>query len=90
VFPLAEVLEPAGIRAGACEVLFLGVDRETVPGLTGPIDFERSLTLDDASSSEILLAYAMNGAPLPSSTDISFVSPCGAVSNDVRQLADRD
>src|SRR5271168_731784 len=63
--PLAEVLDRAGIRAGACEVLFRGVDRGTVPGRTGPVHFERSLTLDDASSSEILLAYAMNGEPLP-------------------------
>jgi len=63
--PLAEVLERAGIRAGACEVLFRGVDRGTVPGRTGPVHFERSLTLNEASSSEILLAYAMNGEPLP-------------------------
>jgi DMSO/TMAO reductase YedYZ molybdopterin-dependent catalytic subunit len=62
--PLAEVLERAGIEAGACEVLFRGVDRGTVPGRTGPVHFERSLTLNDASSS-ILLAYAMNGEPLP-------------------------
>jgi DMSO/TMAO reductase YedYZ molybdopterin-dependent catalytic subunit len=63
--PLAEVLERAGIKAGACEVLFRGVDRGTVPGRTGLIHFERSLTLNDAASSEILLAYAMNGEPLP-------------------------
>jgi DMSO/TMAO reductase YedYZ molybdopterin-dependent catalytic subunit len=63
--PLAEVLERAGIKAGTCEVLFRGVDRGTVPGRTGPIHFERSLTLNAASGSEILLAYAMNGEPLP-------------------------
>src|SRR5260370_6119685 len=63
--PLAEVLERAGIKAGAAEVLFRGVDRGTVSGRTGPIHFERSLTLNDAASSEILLAYAMNGEPLP-------------------------
>lgn len=63
--PLVEVLESSGIKAGACEVLFRGVDRGTVPGRTGPVHFERSLTLNDASSSEILLAYAMNGEPLP-------------------------
>ncbi len=63
--PLAELMERAGIRAGACEVLFRGVDRGTVPGRTEPVHFERSLTLNDASNSEILLAYAMNGEPLP-------------------------
>ena len=30
-----------------------------------PVPFERSLSLDDARSSEALLAYAMNGEPLP-------------------------
>ena len=54
-----------GIRTGACEVLFRGVDRGTVPGQTGSVHFERSLTLSDASNSEILLACAMNGEPLP-------------------------
>jgi len=63
--PLAEVLERAGIRAGACELLFRGADRGTLPGQSVPIQFERSLSLDDASRSEILLAYAMNGEPLP-------------------------
>jgi DMSO/TMAO reductase YedYZ molybdopterin-dependent catalytic subunit len=63
--PLAEVLDRAGIRAEAREVLFRGVDRGTVPARTGPIHFERSLALDDARSSEILLVYAMNGEPLP-------------------------
>src|SRR5262249_5862070 len=59
--PLVDVLDRAGIRAGACEVLFRGVDRGTVPGRTGSVHFERSLTLSDANNSEILLAYAMNG-----------------------------
>jgi DMSO/TMAO reductase YedYZ molybdopterin-dependent catalytic subunit len=63
--PLVEVLDRAGIRAGACEVLFRGVDRGTLPGRTEPVHFERSLTLNDAKSSEVLLAYAMNGEPLP-------------------------
>lgn len=63
--PLAEVLDRAGIKAGAREVLFRGVDGGTVPGRTGSVHFERSLTLDDASGSEVLLAYAMNGEPLP-------------------------
>jgi DMSO/TMAO reductase YedYZ molybdopterin-dependent catalytic subunit len=63
--PLAEVLERVGIKAGAREVLFRGVDRGTLPGGTEPIHFERSLTLSDAQSSEVLLAYAMNGEPLP-------------------------
>jgi DMSO/TMAO reductase YedYZ molybdopterin-dependent catalytic subunit len=63
--PLAEVLERAGIKAGAREVLFRGVDRGTVSERKGPIHFERSLSLSDVSNSEVLLAYAMNGEPFP-------------------------
>jgi len=63
--PLVEVLDRAGIKAGACEVVFRGADSGTVPGRTGTIRFERSLRLDDARDSGALLAYAMNGEPLP-------------------------
>jgi DMSO/TMAO reductase YedYZ molybdopterin-dependent catalytic subunit len=59
------VLDRAGIKAGACEVLFKGADCGRVPARTETIQFERSLSLDQARNSEILLAYAMNGEPLP-------------------------
>ena len=63
--PLVEVLDRAGIKAGAREVLFRGADGGTLPGHMAPIRFERSLRLDDAREREVLLAYAMNGEPLP-------------------------
>jgi DMSO/TMAO reductase YedYZ molybdopterin-dependent catalytic subunit len=63
--PLVEVLDRAGIRAGAAEVLFRGADRGEIAGRSGTQSFERSLSVDDARSSEALLAYAMNGEPLP-------------------------
>jgi DMSO/TMAO reductase YedYZ molybdopterin-dependent catalytic subunit len=63
--PLVEVMERAGIKTGAAELLFRGVDRGMVSGRTGPIHFERSLSLSDARSPEVLLAYAMNGEALP-------------------------
>jgi len=63
--PLAEVLDRAGIKAGAREVLFRGADSGMLPGKTEVIRFERSLKLDDARDSEAVLAYAMNGEPLP-------------------------
>ncbi len=63
--PLVEVLDRAGIKAGACEVLFQGADSGRVPGRAEAIHFERSLSLDQARNSDILLAYAMNGEPLP-------------------------
>jgi DMSO/TMAO reductase YedYZ molybdopterin-dependent catalytic subunit len=64
--PLVEVLDRAGLRASAREVLFRGADGGTVEGQTGSIRFERSLKLSDARDSKALLAYAMNGEPLPS------------------------
>jgi DMSO/TMAO reductase YedYZ molybdopterin-dependent catalytic subunit len=63
--PLVEVLERAGAGAGAREVMFRGADSGPVDQHLEAIHFERSLTLDDALSSGALLAYAMNGEPLP-------------------------
>ena len=63
--PLAEILDRAGVKAPAREVLFRGADGGTVEGHTEPIRFERSLKLDVARESDTLLAYAMNGEPLP-------------------------
>ena len=63
--PLVEVLNRAGVRDGAQEVLFRGIDSGVVEGLRESIHFERSLGVDDARGNRVLLAYAMNGAPLP-------------------------
>ena len=63
--PLAEVLDRAGVRTSAREVLFRGADGGVVEGHSAPIRFERSLPLDHARDADVLLAYAMNGEPLP-------------------------
>jgi DMSO/TMAO reductase YedYZ molybdopterin-dependent catalytic subunit len=63
--PLVEVLDRSGIRPGAREVLFRGADSGRVDGRSESIRFERSLQLDDARGADVLLAYAMNGEPLP-------------------------
>ncbi len=63
--PLVEVLDRASVKATACEILMRGADRGTVERVTAPIAFERSLSLDEARGSGALLAYAMNGEPLP-------------------------
>ncbi len=63
--PLAAVLRRAGIQPGAHEVVFSGADRGSVDGRPHPIHFERSLSVADALESGALLAYAMNGQPLP-------------------------
>jgi DMSO/TMAO reductase YedYZ molybdopterin-dependent catalytic subunit len=57
------LLEEAGLRDGAVEVLFGALDR----GIDGGVEqaYERSLTLDEALGAGALLAYELNGAPLP-------------------------
>jgi DMSO/TMAO reductase YedYZ molybdopterin-dependent catalytic subunit len=47
------------------KVLFRGADRGPVEGSSGTIRYERSLRLDEAGDSGAILAYVMNGEPLP-------------------------
>jgi DMSO/TMAO reductase YedYZ molybdopterin-dependent catalytic subunit len=63
--PLAEVLDRAGVKPAAREIVFRGADRAPGRHSNGATSFERSLSLDDVRQSEVLLAYAMNGEPLP-------------------------
>jgi DMSO/TMAO reductase YedYZ molybdopterin-dependent catalytic subunit len=63
--PLVEVLDRAGVRSSGREVVFRGADGGAVDGHSEPIRFERSLSLGDARDENVLLAYAMNGEPLP-------------------------
>jgi DMSO/TMAO reductase YedYZ molybdopterin-dependent catalytic subunit len=63
--PLTEILDRAGARRDAREVLFRGADGGEVPGRAAPIRFERSLGVDHARDAGVLIAYAMNGEPLP-------------------------
>ena len=66
--PLAAVLERAGVRSGAVEVVLEGADRGEVssdPRPDGPMPFARSLPLAKARQDEVLLAYQMNGVDLP-------------------------
>jgi DMSO/TMAO reductase YedYZ molybdopterin-dependent catalytic subunit len=61
--PLAPILAAAGVEDSVRNLVFTGQDR----GIQGGIahDYERSLTLDEALGDDVLLAYEMNGAPLP-------------------------
>jgi DMSO/TMAO reductase YedYZ molybdopterin-dependent catalytic subunit len=63
--PLVEILDRAGVRTGALEVRFRGADSGEVDKRRGNIHFERSLSLDQARESDPILAWAMNGEPLP-------------------------
>jgi DMSO/TMAO reductase YedYZ molybdopterin-dependent catalytic subunit len=62
---LDDVLDRAGLQAGATDLVFRGADRGTVDDSREPIWFERGLSLQEARGSGALLAYAMNGEPLP-------------------------
>lgn len=66
---LRDVLELAGVDPRAAEVVLIGADRGVVDGgkktaSPGPIAFARSLPIDKAMADSVLLAYAMNDAPL--------------------------
>jgi DMSO/TMAO reductase YedYZ molybdopterin-dependent catalytic subunit len=62
--PLRAVLEMAGPRESAIEVLCVGADTGTPADLGTRIAFERSLPIAEAQGDDVLLAYAMNGSDL--------------------------
>lgn len=59
---LADVLMRVGVQNEAAHVAFLGADRGATPNGDG---FGGSIPLSKAQSKEVLLAWAMNGEPLP-------------------------
>jgi DMSO/TMAO reductase YedYZ molybdopterin-dependent catalytic subunit len=59
---LRDVLDRAGVKAGALDVRFNGLDQPVVDGAP---DFMKSLTIDHARDGEVMLAYLMNGQQLP-------------------------
>jgi DMSO/TMAO reductase YedYZ molybdopterin-dependent catalytic subunit len=61
--PLRELLREAGPTDAAAEAVFTGADHGIERGIEQ--DYQRALTLDDALGDDVLLAYEMNGAPLP-------------------------
>ncbi len=64
--PLSAVLDDAGLRPGACEVVFTGADRGTSGTPSRRARFARSLHLDLPNGiADVLVATGMNGAPLP-------------------------
>lgn len=59
---LKDVLDAAGVKAGARQVTFNGLDR---PVIEKTPDFIKSLDLNHARNGEVMIAYEMNGEPLP-------------------------
>jgi DMSO/TMAO reductase YedYZ molybdopterin-dependent catalytic subunit len=60
--PLKSVLDRAGVKAGAVQVAFEGLDGPVLPETP---DFAKALPLDHARDGEVMLALTMNGEPLP-------------------------
>ena len=60
--PLKAVLDNAGVKAGAKQVTFHGLDGPVMPETPA---FVKALDLDHARDGEVMLAFAMNGADLP-------------------------
>ncbi len=59
---LKDVLDRAGVKAGAVQVRFSGLDEAVVPDAPRLM---KSLDVDHARDGEVMIAYAMNGEQLP-------------------------
>lgn len=59
---LRDVLRQAGMRADAVEVVFDGADAPIIPATP---DFQKSLPVERALDENTLIAFEMNGRPLP-------------------------
>jgi DMSO/TMAO reductase YedYZ molybdopterin-dependent catalytic subunit len=62
---LSDVLRQVDLKPEARQVIFRGADGGAVAGHAGITRYERSLSLEEAREFQPLLAYAMNGGPLP-------------------------
>ena len=63
--PLHRILERAGLKPSAHEVVLEGADRGQPAFAPEEVPFAKSLPLEKALHPDTLLVYAMNGAPLP-------------------------
>ena len=61
--PLRGILEEVGLLEDAVEVVFTAHDRGVDQGVEH--DYQRSLSIEEAMREDVLLAYEMNGQPLP-------------------------
>lgn len=59
---LKDVLSRAGVATGARQVVFNGLDKSLLPQTP---DYLKALDIDHVLDGEVMLAYEMNGEPLP-------------------------
>jgi DMSO/TMAO reductase YedYZ molybdopterin-dependent catalytic subunit len=62
---LRDVLRTVAIPSGTVELLFRGADEGVPKDLGRRISYERSLPIDDALRDDVLVAYLMEGVPIP-------------------------
>ena len=60
--PLKTVLEKAGVKAGAAQVTFRGLDKPVLPSTP---EFIKALDISHAMDGEPMIAWSMNGTDLP-------------------------
>lgn len=61
--PLADLLQAAGVRPDGVDVVFTGADHGIERGVEQ--DFQRSLSVAEAMDAGAIVAWEMNGQPLP-------------------------
>jgi DMSO/TMAO reductase YedYZ molybdopterin-dependent catalytic subunit len=61
--PLAPLLRSAGLDESTVDLVFTGADHGVERGVAQ--DYQRALPVAEAQREDVLLAYEMNGAPLP-------------------------
>ena len=59
---LKDILEMAGVKKGSIEVTFQGLDKGALPDIPA---FIKSLDINHAIDSNVIIAYEMNGQPIP-------------------------
>src|SRR5579875_2617721 len=59
---LRDILDRAGLTANAKQVQFNGLETPVLPATP---DFKKSLDVDVARGDDVIVAYLMNGAPMP-------------------------
>ena len=64
---LRDLLSDAGVQDAGIEVVFYGADKgtENIRNTDVEQTFARSMHIDDAMSPDVIVAYEMNGEPLP-------------------------
>jgi DMSO/TMAO reductase YedYZ molybdopterin-dependent catalytic subunit len=84
---LKDLLDRAGVSAGAIQVRFRGLDSGV---LAQTPDFMKSLAVDHARDGEVMIAYEMNGEPLPllNGFPLRLVVPGWYATYWVKMLAD--